>query len=128
MHTISPRHLHVPVNGTACNDNNNATFLDACFASNATCIGVPTTCGNQNVTCTPDRRMKYLSRCTPGSNCTAAACCRACIATELVRDGELGSPLPATWTNAGWGVGVPGYGGWDVNSGTNGATLSQSVC
>jgi hypothetical protein len=113
-------------NGTACTDFDQSTTNDACRGG--MCVGIPATCGNQNVTCTPERRLNYLSRCTPGSNCTAAACCRACIATELVRDGELGNPLPATWTNAGWGVGVPGYGGWDAYSQTNGATLAQLVC
>jgi hypothetical protein len=119
-------YVHMAANGTACTDYDSSTVSDACLGG--VCVGIPATCGNQNVTCAPDRRLNYLSRCTPGSNCTAAACCRTCIATELVRDGELGNPLPATWTNAGWGVGVPGYGGWDVSSATNGATLSQSVC
>jgi hypothetical protein len=34
-------------------------------------------------------RLNYLSRCTPGLDCTAAACCRACNATELITNPDF---------------------------------------
>jgi hypothetical protein len=120
--------IYMPAaNGTACTDFDSTTVGDVCRGG--VCVGTPATCGNQNVTsCPPNQRLNYMRRCAPGSNCTVAACCRACVVTNLVKDGEFGNPIPPAWSSSGWTVGIPSYGGFDVFSAVNGATISQAVC
>jgi hypothetical protein len=87
-------------NGTACTDFDISTVGDVCRGG--VCVGIPATCGNQNVTCPlPNQRLNFTRSCVPGTTCNAATCCRACSAINLITNGGFSGSL-AGWTNGGW--------------------------
>jgi hypothetical protein len=113
-------------NGTVCDDFDPTTSNDTCRGG--ICEGSPVTCGNQNVQCPlVNQRLNYQSRCVPGSNCTAAACCRFCNAVNLVTNGGFVGGFTGWSADNRWSWKRNGYVFATSSTSTSNVVLSQQV-
>jgi hypothetical protein len=95
--------------GTTCPMLPNATSVSCTNATDSMATGceagyyisggqcVTTTCGLQNVTCPPNKRLNFTAGCLPGLTCNNATCCRDCVSQQLVMNGT-NSPSLDGWT------------------------------
>jgi hypothetical protein len=116
------------VNGTSCNDADNATINDRCVG--VTCVGTPATCGNQNFTCPlPNQRLNFTRLCIPGVTCNATTCCRACASQQLVVNGATSGSGLTGWTVTPGGTWSRIFSGAFIQAvDSTTASMSQTVC